>query len=117
MQATSPDGTDMKSTYCDIKTRSMVDLDCWRRPEGWTICRVSVLRPHRRQGIATRLMREVLADADKEGVRLFLEPIPSLDGGPDRDQLIVWYESFGFRPYRPELGFTWQRLPVTTESA
>jgi len=102
----------MRSAYYDERTRSIVSLDPEQRPGGWTISRVSVLPPHRRQGIATRLMQEVLAAADAEGAVLYLEPIPTAgEDGPNRDQLIRWYEGFGFRPYRPELGFAWIRRP------
>lgn len=100
----------------DLATRSILSLD-WSdgRPGGPTITRVSVLPPHRRKGIASRLLRECLEEADRFELNLYLEPIPSAGAdGPDRDQLIAWYESFGFEPYGPERGFTWVRRPTVT---
>jgi GNAT superfamily N-acetyltransferase len=102
----------MKSNYYDSQTRSIVSLDREARPNGLTISRVSVLPPHRRQGLATSLLRRLIDDADNESVTLFLEPIPSAgECGPNRRQLIRWYESLGFKPYPEELGFVWYRLP------
>lgn len=49
---------------------------------------------HRRQGIATGLMRRVMAAADKENARLAL--LPSAFGSMDTAELEKWYSRLGF---------------------
>ena len=49
---------------------------------------------HRRQGIATDLMRRVMAAADKENARLAL--LPSAFGSMDTTELEKWYSRLGF---------------------
>jgi GNAT superfamily N-acetyltransferase len=88
----------VKSGYFDAPTRSILSLDYEVDDDRWWIARVSVLTPHRGQGIASRLLDSCLADADAEGITLYLEPIPSdRVRGLTRPQLIRWYESRGFK--------------------
>jgi GNAT superfamily N-acetyltransferase len=61
---------------------------------GWTITRVITPQGFRGQGRARELMKQVLADADAEGVVLWLEINPY--GDMTFDQLEVWYERLGF---------------------
>jgi GNAT superfamily N-acetyltransferase len=68
---------------------------------------VYVQRAHRRRGIAGRLLSRVTADADREGVTLYLDIVPG--DGMDADQLRAWYGRHGFlgRPgcmWRPAKG-------------
>ena len=95
----------MKSNYYDRETRSIISLS---PPvelylgvlEPWEINRVSVLPPHRGKGIARRLMAEVLADADTEGITLGLSVAPDLsDTGLDFQTLYDWYTRCGFIPF------------------
>lgn len=101
----------MKYSYFDFGSRGIVDLapNCLVEPEmtgGWMICRVNVPAPSRRQGIATRLMAEVLADADAEGEVLWLAV--NAYGDMTKRQLIAWYKRLGFKPVVP--GW-YRRLP------
>lgn len=59
---------------------------------------ITVYRGNRGRGYASRLLRRVLADADKEGVTLLLivDPDGSI-GCLDYAQLTSWYERYGFR--------------------
>ena len=50
---------------------------------------------HRGRGIARKLLAEILADADANGVTLWLEISPS--DGLDYDQLKAWYKRHGFK--------------------
>lgn len=91
----------MRENYLHPETRSIITL---HQPgmthPGWTICRVSVIRKHRGKGFASMLMRDVTADADREGVDLYLEIRP--DGSPhtlDFEQLFKFYARNGFRPF------------------
>lgn len=58
------------------------------------IARINVPTAHRGNGIASELLRQVLEDADKEGVTLHLGVSPS--NGLDYDQLVAWYKRYGF---------------------
>lgn len=88
----------MELNYADPATRSIVSLSTPVFP-GWTINRVSVLPPHRGQGIARSLMAQVIEDADDEGVNLWLEVRPDASGtGLTFRQLFEWYSRLGFQP-------------------
>jgi GNAT superfamily N-acetyltransferase len=94
----------VKYTYFDLESRGIVDLapNCLVEPGmtgGWMICRVNVPVPSRRQGIARRLMAEVLADADAEDEVLWLAV--NAYGDMTKRQLIAWYKRLGFRPVVP----------------
>jgi GNAT superfamily N-acetyltransferase len=51
----------------------------------------------RRQGHATGLMRILIDYADANGIKLMLTADPYSEDGPNLDQLITFYEGFGFR--------------------
>jgi GNAT superfamily N-acetyltransferase len=93
-------GQAMRSCYFEVKTRSMLDLiPPSELFPGWTISRISVLPPHRSQGLARELLRRVIADAEVEGVVLFLEVQPDASGtGLSFDELYAWYARAGFEP-------------------
>lgn len=66
-------------------------------PGAWLLTGVDVACGARGNGVARGLMQRVLADADAEGVRLYLAIQP--DGTPrslDEDQLRAWYSRLGF---------------------
>ena len=57
---------------------------------------VQTAKPSRRQGHASRLLRAICAEADKDGTILVLTPA-QFDNGPiGTQQLKGWYERFGF---------------------
>lgn len=58
------------------------------------ITRLNVAHRYRGQGVATRLMTECCADADREGETLWLECSPYPDTDPVRLRLL--YERHGF---------------------
>lgn len=63
-------------------------------PRYYVITRINVMEQYRGQGYGTRILNMILEDADKEGKRLLLEPVPS--GGLDQKELEAWYERHGF---------------------
>lgn len=64
--------------------------------KGLYITRINVPGEHRRKGIATELMKECCAEADKEKVTLWLEIFAS--GSMSYTDLADWYtRSFGFK--------------------
>lgn len=97
----------MKHHYADIATRSIVSLhDALDDPTQWWVTRVSVLPEHRGNGIAGRLLDLVCADADAEGVTLWLHVSPDISEGElladtpptalDFDALREFYTRRGF---------------------
>lgn len=63
-------------------------------PEGFVINRVNTPHDHRGKGHARELMRECLADADAEGVTLYLWI--NAYGDMNEEQLSAWYQRCGF---------------------
>jgi GNAT superfamily N-acetyltransferase len=99
----------MKTCYVDKDSRSIIDLMEVDSLGFHLITRVNVPEAHRRQGIARRLMAEVLAEADRESIVLALWPMPS--GDMTRRQLIEWYERLGFVRGTAETGYYMVRGP------
>lgn len=62
---------------------------------GMIITRINVPAEYRGQGFGKELLQQILADADAEGVTLWLEISPS--DGLDYDQLHDWYTRNGFK--------------------
>lgn len=87
----------MKTSYSKIlenpRRLAVVDLTDYYG-HGLIITRINVPAEHRRKGIGNELLKQVIADADREKVNLFLE-INSY-GGMSYDDLQLWYERNGF---------------------
>lgn len=56
---------------------------------------IQTSRPGRGKGFARKLLKELLADADREQVILMLSVDPDPD--VDRERLVAWYERVGFK--------------------
>lgn len=103
----------MKPMYADFTTRTVIDLvpidplyndpilydtvgdDDWKRANGrFYITRVNTPESNRGKGAASNLLKQVLAEADAEGVHLYLDIVPST--GLTFDQLEAWYKRLGF---------------------
>ena len=91
----------MKTCYSKILGHRLAVLDVSPMynvdgidPKGFVINRVNTPRDHRGQGHARELMRGCLADADSEGVTLFLTI--NAYGDMSEKQLSAWYERCGF---------------------
>lgn len=86
----------MKLCYADRATRSVADVVAADHLGAhiFVITRISVPKEYRGQGVGRQLLKEVLADADKEGVRLVLEINPY--GDMTFKQLEAWYTRNGF---------------------
>lgn len=97
----------MKTCYVDKEHRAIADII---RPgeltPNWTISRINVPAEYRGKGVGGKLLREILADADAEGVTLQLEIMPS--DGLTYEELRRWYISYGFR--HTPTGY-WKRKP------
>lgn len=89
----------MRNDYClgDGVRRTWVQLSQWRG-DLWCITSVDTQDPKERgKGHATALMKQVLSEADAEGVNLFLGVSPSgLPETLDGPALTAWYERLGF---------------------
>jgi N-acetylglutamate synthase-like GNAT family acetyltransferase len=77
----------------------------------WLITSIGVQSAQRGRGAATRMLQEVLKDADKDQVKLFLSIEP--DGtGLDDDALRSWYSRLGFVSMDPTISpIGMERLP------
>lgn len=64
-------------------------------PKTRTLTRINVPEKHRGDGLGSQLLKQILADADAEGVHLSLEVEPS--GPLGYDSLVRWYYRYGFR--------------------
>ena len=86
----------MKHIYYDPEHWATINLMEWSGDfPGWCITGVEVNYFYRGNGYASALLDEVLADADSEGVTLYLEIVP--DGtGLSFEQLAAFYERKGF---------------------
>ncbi len=80
-------------------------------PKGFVINRVNTPRGHRGEGHARELMRECLADADAEGVTLYLTI--NAYGDMSEEQLSAWYKRCGFVEGEEEEEGWYTRIPRT----
>jgi len=87
---------DCYSYVCSPRHLAVVDVHFCVGMRMWVVSRVNVPAPFRRRGIATRLMGEVLEDADNEEVWLALWVNPY--GDMTAEQLVDWYKRLGFEP-------------------
>ena len=101
----------MKSCYVDKATRSIADL-CDYYGQGLLLTRINVPKASRGQGHARKLLARILADADAEGIALFLEISPS--DGLSFAQLEAWYLRHGFKEVK-EPGMLYCRAPRVAE--
>lgn len=76
---------------------------------GWTITRINVPEGYRGHGYGSQLLRIVLQDADEKGLPLYLEPQGS--GPLGYDELVAWYERYGFTKWR----YGYLRRPKPTQ--
>jgi GNAT superfamily N-acetyltransferase len=100
----------MRTAFIDEETGASISVSRCRigGRNGRTIDKVYCPPAHRGKGIAGRLFRQILAQADREGLMLRLIVSGDDDGGPDDEQLASWYTSLGFE----RVGFSWYvRVP------
>ena len=86
----------MKHTYFFIEDKATANL-MYCGNNTWMLTGIEVHRLNRHNGVASRLLKEVLDDADHEGVRMVLGVSP--DGSKDSltyDELERWYARNGF---------------------
>lgn len=89
----------MKETYHIIVDEdprpAIADVFFWPTLGAYVIHRINVPPAARGKRHGSRLLSQILADADREGVTLALAPEPS--GGLNYEALIDWYERHGFK--------------------
>lgn len=61
------------------------------------IAKLQVPVSQRRKHLATALMNLICQEADANGKTLLLIAQPFGEGGPTEEQLVTWYEKFGFQ--------------------
>ena len=84
----------MKAIYLDRGTRSIADL-MEVQTGVFLITRINVPKASRGQGLGSKILKEILEDADEEDVTLEIHPMPS--GSLTRKQLSEWYIRYGFK--------------------
>lgn len=99
----------MRHTYTDLEhqaTACTIHIGTLMGHDTYLLSRLEVGRGHRGKGVASRLLRRVLSDADEEGVQIALvvEPDGSI-GSMDYESLQAFYERHGFREYEHGQGF------------
>ena len=86
----------MRTCYVFKDTRTIADLvQPGELTENWTITRINVPREFRSKGVGTKMLEEILTDADIAQITLQLEPRPS--DGLNYTQLKNWYRGHGFK--------------------
>lgn len=83
----------MKTCYVDKETRGIADL-CEISAHTFLITRINTPVASRGQGVARKLLQQILEDADREHVLLCLEISPS--DGLAYNELEAWYFRHGF---------------------
>jgi GNAT superfamily N-acetyltransferase len=87
----------MRNSYYDLAFGATADL--MPGPDGlWLLSRIAVQK--RNQGAGSRLMAQVIADADAECADIMLSVQP--DPGTDRARLRAWYAKLGFEQYQSD---------------
>ena len=65
--------------------------------KNFLVTRVNVPKEFRRKGIGTEMLNELISDAEKEGVTLYIEPNPYPDVSMTKVELVKFYKKFGFK--------------------
>jgi GNAT superfamily N-acetyltransferase len=82
------------------------------------ITEIQTTRGARRLGRASALMKQVLSQADCEGVTLLLGIDPDgSEGSMDYDQLVAWYRRMGFRYHISEDEGAMRREPQSAKAS
>lgn len=87
----------MKSCYMIPDVRAIADV-CDYYGIGRIITRINVPLEHRHKGYAHELLQQILDDADKEHINLYLEISPS--DGLTYQELEAWYMRHGFHYWK-----------------
>lgn len=110
----------MKHHYyrkCGAAHIAILDCSYKHKNKRVYINRINTPLSYQGKGIASELLRECLADADKDDVTLQLEIVPS--GTLNYDELQAWYERYGFQETYLD-GYehfvVWERQPLNKES-
>lgn len=90
----------MKSCYYIRLSNTAIAIAdiCDYYEDGMIITRINVPLVHRGRGHGSALLQMLLDDADKEGVKLWLEINAS--GELTHEQLELWYTRHGFKNYK-----------------
>ena len=85
----------MKHEYLDNRTGASAFLTRVQRDgRVWNLARITVYPSYRGRGYGTRMLKRILADADREGVELRLYVCGG--NGLTDEQLTAWYKRYGF---------------------
>src|SRR6059058_2728528 len=88
----------VKECYYDASKGVTIDLMLGVKETGALITRIEVHEPFRGKGYASEMMKEVIKDADEQGVILFLT-VDSDGTGLGNLELRRWYFRLGFQRF------------------
>lgn len=96
--------------YFDRARNVLVKLSWYEDVElrGWLLTRIFVPIDRRGQGVASRILAQLLAEADYEGATLLLEVPPNGKFEHATSELQDWYKEHDFERHSLTL---WKRLP------
>lgn len=88
----------MKTTFIvNLSSTRIAIADLMEYNDGMLLTRINVPKTFRGKGIGSKLLKQIIDEADKEKVKLYLTISPS--DGLDFEQLEKWYYRFGFRQF------------------
>jgi GNAT superfamily N-acetyltransferase len=96
----------MRDAYAANPTvRATLNVIELNKKLGWyMVSSIEVAPAHRGRGYASTMLRAVCEDADREGVLLTLAVAPQGFDGLTYEQLLAWYERYGFKGTALEAG-------------
>jgi len=96
----------MKDMYFTEGVECVAYLMPTKESNLWLLTTIRTLPKYRGRGFASKLMREILTDADVEGVRVYLSAqAETWDNqkfpGLSQTALMAWYQKLGFSNFVP----------------
>jgi GNAT superfamily N-acetyltransferase len=89
------------SKYIDIteipnmQKDKIAEISLWQTATHWELDSIVIKQDHRKKGIGTKTMQQLIGLATESGVRIYLTPQSLL--GSNRPRLLQFYRRLGFR--------------------
>lgn len=98
---------EVRNCFVDNERWGIADLTNEMIPGSWTITRINIPKEHRGKGYGTKLLEQIITEADACKETLTLEIMPS--GDLNYTELEEWYFRHGFKASRRYPGFYFKR--------
>lgn len=86
----------LKEKYPGVKL-DLFQHSAYKDRRVWELARIVIPEESRGQGIGTKIMQEIVQEADKHGATIMLDPSTDF-GASSKKRLIQFYAQFGFKP-------------------